>query len=187
MPELPIPVATSLYAVRIPQLLVHLLTEETDDKKIIPSNFTNLRYLETLLPLEDVFYFTYEQSNPSFTEFCIRYHVPSILTLSDNVEWLSEVKTKYDLYIQKRKDMEKVNQQSENGLTPPISLPSILSTHNYAALVPGENNVIVFTESAEGANVVEMKQRMHSDIYDRLGYDTLRRHPIFRFLLVDAL
>lgn len=185
MPELPIPVATSLYAVRIPQQLAHLLTDTIDDKKITPSDFISLRNVATFLPLEDVFYLTYEQTNASFTEFCINYKVPSILTLSDNVEWLSEVKTKYDLYIQKRKDMEKVNTQSE--LASPIYTPPILSTHSYAALVPGNNNIIVFTESTEGANAVEMKQRMLSNIYDRLGYDNLRHHPIFRFLLVDAL
>ena len=84
---------TEVYAIRIPSGLERVFNPQTDGPVSL-KQVCDLRQLQDHLPLEDIFYLVYEQTNdPIFNEFLTVHQVYNIAQSPRNVTWLSEINT----------------------------------------------------------------------------------------------
>lgn len=180
----------ALYAVRIPTELSHVFKKH-DDVTVPLDLVCDLNKLSTYLPLEDVFYLIYEQTtDKGFVEFMADTKLYSFLQCPENINWLTSVKDQYDAYIRKREDALKVKQKEVEFIpTSPVN-----ETHIPFICQYGKQGVLLTFEPFTEEKSSELIESFAKDKYKfnlalikylirYVGYDELRKLPVFRYLL----
>lgn len=176
-----------VYCVYLPTALNNYLSSDKLDTNL--NRLWQLEELAKLLPLEDVFFLVYNQTkNDAFTRFTADNDLFNVLSHPKNISWMKEMETKYIQYLQKN-NLQVV--PSGHLDKDPFMY---YDTYPTGALKwrQRDANVVIFydapiieTDGEETKEILHTRRMTMADtLYDLLGRDTLRTHPVAKALFV---
>lgn len=153
-------------------------------------NLSQVMYLEELekaIPLDDIFFLVYQQTRKdSLVSFMSNNDLFSFLSHPKNISWMSKMENKYSQYLQKNGFDLKTD--GSNWETPfhefdvYTDVEHGIDAKNLRLIILKENDVS--TEVTMLKEIVEeRKRRFASSLYDLIGMDGLRTHPVAKQIL----
>lgn len=172
-----------VYCVYIPSLFNDYLSQ--NKLKLEINDVWQFDKLEKFFPLEDIFFFIYNQTNdPSFVKFMTDNDLFNVLTHPKNITWMKKMENKYNQYLQK-------NQFSQKDLLIEDVLTRYDVYENNKSSRNTNENVIIFYDAnitdepdllVQREILTKRRNKLRNQLFDMLGFTDLCKHKVMRYL-----
>ena len=153
-------------------------------------NLSQVMYLEELekaIPLDDIFFLVYQQTRKdSLVSFMSNNDLFSFLSHPKNISWMSKMENKYSQYLQKNGFDLKSDGSGETMIFREFDIYTDVEhgvDAKYLRLIILKEAELPLDEPMFKEVINERKRRFASSLYDLIGMDGLRTHPVAKQIL----